>query len=154
MAFRRSRVRSASAPPIKSPTIWLSDNIGQRHCPKTVRICQELDCRVDFFLGKKQSEMSRDAVMRRLRDGTQCAYCGRPATTRDHVPPKCLLEKPLPKTSITVPSCRACNEGFAKDEEYFATVLAHVGSVPELTAKVDPGGVTDRALTRRPSSPR
>jgi hypothetical protein len=42
MAFRRSRVRSASAPPIKSRTISLSDNIGQAHCPKTVRICQEI----------------------------------------------------------------------------------------------------------------
>ena len=40
MAFRRSRVRSASAPPIKSATLSVSDRIGQSDCPKTVRICQ------------------------------------------------------------------------------------------------------------------
>ena len=33
MAFRRSRVRSASAPPIKSSTFAFSDFIGQAYCP-------------------------------------------------------------------------------------------------------------------------
>ena len=40
MAFRRSRVRSASAPPIKSSTIWVLDSIGQLRCPKASPNCQ------------------------------------------------------------------------------------------------------------------
>lgn len=83
--------------------------------------------------------------------GQRCVYCGRQATSRDHVPAKCLLERPLPAKSITVPSCRACNEGLSKDEEYFGVFLAHVGLSTKLTAKVYPDGVVDRALTRNPN---
>ena len=49
----------------------------------------------------------------------QCAYCGsEEATTRDHVPPKCLFIDPLPSNLITVPSCQGC-QGLSKDDEYF-----------------------------------
>ena len=47
-----------------------------------------------------------------------CIYCGREATTRDHVPPKQLFPKPRP-TLETVPSCFECNNLFGKDEDYF-----------------------------------
>lgn len=67
-----------------------------------------------------------------------------------HVPPKTLLERPLPPNLRTVPACRACNAGWSKDEEYLAVVLAHVGHQPHLTEKVEPGGVVDRALSTAP----
>ncbi len=94
--------------------------------------------------------MRRGSKQLQLGERTRCVYCDNPSGTRDHVPPRCLLERPLPTTLITVPSCRTCNASFAKDEEYFATVLAHVGSDPKLERRVEPGGLSDRALTRRP----
>ena len=81
----------------------------------------------------------------------QCAYCGRPAQTRDHVPPRCLLEKPFPENLATVASCHNCNAKFSLDEQYFLTVLAQVGSTPSLLSKVEEGGVVDRALNRAPA---
>ncbi len=34
-----------------------------------------------------------------------CAYCDQPATTVDHVPPRCVR----PSNTFTVPACRRCN---------------------------------------------
>jgi hypothetical protein len=54
-----------------------------------------------------------------------CGYCGQHLElTRDHVPPKLLLEKPYPINLLTVPSCYPCNQSFKADDEYTRTVLA------------------------------
>lgn len=79
---------------------------------------------------------------------TSCIYCGRPADTRDHAPPRLLLERPFPSPLTTVPSCRACNQGFSSDEEYFRVLLAQVGVTPKLSCLISAGGAVDRALTR------
>lgn len=79
-----------------------------------------------------------------------CIYCAVPATTRDHVPPKVLLEKPWPPNLRIVPACAACNVSWSLDEQYFAIALAQVGHVPHLMAKVEPGGVVDRTLQAAP----
>ena len=73
------------------------------------------------------------------------------ATTRDHVPPRCLLEKPFPPGLLTVPSCHDCNNGFSLDEQYLQIVLAHISFEPHLMEKVDEGGSVDRALARAPA---
>ena len=54
----------------------------------------------------------------------QCAYCERPATTRDHVPPKQLFTPPLPDNLITVPACENCNHGASDDDEMFRNELS------------------------------
>jgi hypothetical protein len=77
-----------------------------------------------------------------------CVYCGSIATTRDHVPPKLLLERPYPTDLWTVPACRDCNNGFSSDEEYLLVAMAHTGCVDSLINKVNEGGVVDRALQR------
>jgi hypothetical protein len=62
-----------------------------------------------------------------------CVYCGEIASTKDHVPPKLLFARPRPANLITVPSCRRCNSGFEKDDEYFRIVIglrADVGDHP------------------------
>ena len=92
------------------------------------------------ILGKKR--LTRSAHF------AQCVYCGGRAETRDHVPPKCLLEKPFQKNLLTVPSCRRCNENFSLDEQYFLIALAQVGFCPRLMSKVDEGGDVARALNR------
>lgn len=85
-----------------------------------------------------------------MRAWRRCVYCGRQAGTKDHVIPRCMLEEPYPPNIPTVYSCRACNEGFSQDEQYFLAVVAHSGSVPSLQRKVEPGGVVNRMLQRRP----
>ena len=77
-----------------------------------------------------------------------CVYCGALATSRDHVPPRFLLEKPLPRDLLTVASCSDCNNSFSLDEQYLQVVIAQIGHVPHLMAKVEEGGVVDRALER------
>ena len=80
-----------------------------------------------------------------------CVYCGEPATTKDHVPPRCLLEKPYPTNLRTVPCCSRCNSKFSLDEQYFLILLSQIGASPTLAAKVESGGAIDRALSRRPA---
>ena len=96
------------------------------------------------------AQLARFKKKSRARDMKSrfCIYSGRVANTRDHVPPKCLLEKPYPRNLITVPASSCANGSFAKDEQYFLTVLAHVGFTENLMAKVDSHGVVDRTLKR------
>lgn len=55
-------------------------------------------------------------------DGS-CYSCGSSeASTRDHVPPKALLDKPFPFLAV-VPSCEPCNRGFSLDEEYVVCAI-------------------------------
>ena len=61
---------------------------------------------------------------------TPCVYCGDIADSKDHVPPKVLLETPYPPNLCTVPACRACNASYADDERYYRDAMAHVGFVP------------------------
>jgi hypothetical protein len=56
--------------------------------------------------------------------GDVCVYCGSAKSlTDDHIPPKTLFPKPRPSNLITVRSCRKCNEGASKDDEYFRLVI-------------------------------
>ena len=53
-----------------------------------------------------------------------CTFCDRPATTRDHVPPKRLFSPPLPTDLVTVPACTKCNNGASADDEVFRNELS------------------------------
>ncbi|MDX1908276.1 MAG: hypothetical protein SF053_14665 [Bacteroidia bacterium] len=55
-----------------------------------------------------------------------CVYCGGPADTRDHVPSKCLIEKPYPTNLPVVECCDTCNQNFSKDEQYLACLIESV----------------------------
>jgi len=57
------------------------------------------------------------------RLGGFCVYCGGTPNTRDHVPPKALLDEPYPENLPVVSSCRSCNEGASLDEEYVSCLL-------------------------------
>lgn len=69
-----------------------------------------------------------------------CIYCGGPAETRDHIPSKCLLERPYPENLPVVGCCSSCNNKFSIDEEYFVCLLECVLC-----------GSTDPEKIRRPS---
>jgi hypothetical protein len=53
-----------------------------------------------------------------------CIYCGKTAEDVDHVPPKCLFQKPRPSGLVKVPCCKKCNRRFGIDDEYFRDSLA------------------------------
>jgi hypothetical protein len=72
----------------------------------------------------------------------RCAHCGRGLEafkdaeaeasamlslsnklTKDHVPSRIFLDNPYPNNLPTVPSCYACNNAFAIDEEYVACLI-------------------------------
>lgn len=55
-----------------------------------------------------------------------CIYCGVTSDTRDHVPSKCLLEKPFPDNLPVVGCCYSCNQNFSKDEQYFVCLIESV----------------------------
>jgi hypothetical protein len=82
---------------------------------------------------------------------SSCLYCGAEGDTIEHVPPRSFLEKPFPENLTTVRACVRCNQGFSKDEEYAIALLAQIGTSSSLQAKVESGGVVDRAFVRSPS---
>jgi len=55
---------------------------------------------------------------------SECYLCGKPATTRDHIPPQGMFPKPRPDNLITVPACYNCNNGRSLDDEYFRVVVS------------------------------
>lgn len=67
-----------------------------------------------------------------------CVYCGEAeGNSVDHVPPKLLFPSPRPDNLITVPSCRACNQGFQRDDEYFQAAMllrSDIAKEPEAKA--------------------
>lgn len=79
----------------------------------------------------------------------ECAYCGEPATTVDHVPPKRLFSPPLPSNLITVPACRKCNNGASNDDEIFRNEIAILcGSFRESDTAAERLQVSIRTIRR------
>jgi hypothetical protein len=63
----------------------------------------------------------------------ECYFCGEPATSSEHVPPKCIFpeQKDLAgedyrKNLITVPSCEKHNAAKSRDDEFLMACLAPV----------------------------
>lgn len=48
-----------------------------------------------------------------------CIFCGNIADTKEHIPAKQFFKNVPDKNLITVPSCKLCNSGFQKDEDFF-----------------------------------
>lgn len=79
-----------------------------------------------------------------------CIYCGKPATSDDHVPPKGLI-RPVRRVNLwTVDACDACNRGASRDEEYFRLMvvgaLCHTAEADELF-----DGSISRSMDKRPT---
>lgn len=72
-----------------------------------------------------------------------CVYCGGPPETRDHVPPKVLLDEPYPNNLPVVEACLKCNHGVSLHEEYFACFLDCV-----LTGTTEPTGIARTRIGR------
>jgi hypothetical protein len=57
----------------------------------------------------------------------ECAYCGAPATTRDHIPPRGTYTKTWPDKPW-VPACLECNKGASLDDEYMKRLAMLYGA--------------------------
>lgn len=77
-----------------------------------------------------------------------CVYCGLPADTSDHTPPKCLLPRKLPNNvqAMTIPSCIACNQGFHLDEMRVSAVVHAVSFSKSDMDAMSSGGWVRSAL--------
>lgn len=80
----------------------------------------------------------------------RCIYCGAPATSDDHVPPRGLIRPCRRQELWTVDSCDICNGGASSDEEYFRLMvvggLCHTREADELF-----DGPISRSMDKRPS---
>lgn len=79
-----------------------------------------------------------------------CVYCGNPADTSDHTPPRCLLPAMLPDglQVMSVPACSGCNSGFSEDEKRTAAVVSTVSFAASDRDAVAAGGSVCAALQR------
>lgn len=77
-----------------------------------------------------------------------CVYCGAPADTSDHTPPRCFLPRKLPETvqAMTVPACRACNASYSNDEVRAAAVICTVSFTEADRKAIAKGGWIHSAL--------
>jgi hypothetical protein len=57
----------------------------------------------------------------------ECAFCGQPATTKDHIPPQGMFAPGTPNLPW-VPACRACNNSSSKDDEFIQRLAFVDGS--------------------------
>ncbi len=81
--------------------------------------------------------------------GENCIYCGtRPATTRDHVPPKGLFPQPRPSGLVTVPCCEMCRKTQTLDDEYFIRMVAMRHDVDEHPAAKRTVEAVHRSFTK------
>ena len=100
--------------------------------------------RVEYYLGKNNPsilvsprQVNRVGCDDRLTPYAEwnrskvnyCIYCGEPADTREHIPPKVFLDDVLPPDfSPTLPACADCNGGFSNGEEYVACTIDYLKS--------------------------
>lgn len=78
-----------------------------------------------------------------------CVYCGALPDTRDHVPPKVLLDEPYPLALPVVPCCKSCNNSFSYDEVYVACLIECVIHGTTTTEKLSRQKIK-RILIERP----
>ena len=102
----------------------------------------------------EQGEVSRPARMTGMNenpppDTATCYLCGAEnPETRDHVPPRNLFPPPRPTNLITLPCCRACNEGFQLDDEFMRVFLSAAANRTDAGTRIWRGGVVGSSFAR------
>ena len=57
------------------------------------------------------------------KDHNICVFCGKPANSREHIPPRCFIDSPFPDDWPILPSCKKCNNSFSNDEQFVSRLL-------------------------------
>lgn len=68
----------------------------------------------------KQKENRRQAF---LKMNPFCIYCGGPATTTDHCPPRCFFDSRVWPEGYEFPACQPCNQAARLDEQIMAVLV-------------------------------
>lgn len=85
--------------------------------------------------------------MGHVKPKASCYLCGKPATTKDHIPPKALFARPRPNNLLTLACCQECQRAYSLDEEYFRnniSMISDYGKAKEIWE------ATRRSYRRRP----
>ncbi|WP_143272015.1 hypothetical protein [Azospirillum brasilense] len=72
-------------------------------------------------MGEKKARQSR--TKRLIAEHPWCIYCGAPATTTDHFPPRCFFRRRNWPEGYEFPSCSDCNSQARNDEQALAVLL-------------------------------
>jgi hypothetical protein len=81
----------------------------------------------------------------------RCYYCGAPAQSSEHVPPKMLFPDPKPSDLITVPSCTSHNQLYTRDDEYFGLMIASFSAHNPTAKEVASRLATKKVLHGKPA---
>jgi hypothetical protein len=73
----------------------------------------------------KRLHMTRNQRRQKLLG--DCAFCGQPATTEDHIPPQGMFAPGTPDL-MWVPACDPCNKSTTKDDEFFQRLAFVAGT--------------------------
>lgn len=114
-----------------------------------------------FIDGFDQQRLCRNLPVCMATEKRECYLCGKPATTKDHIPPRGIFPKPFPSDFITAPACQRCNNDSSKDDLYFRDVIsAAANDSPESLVllkqriiprmRKDPGIILDLLKSARP----
>ena len=82
---------------------------------------------------------------------TNCIFCLEKADTKEHIPAKQLFKGISDKNLITVPSCKKCNGGFQKDEDFFRQFWASFFIERSTEAKRAMENEVSRSIKRKPA---
>jgi hypothetical protein len=80
-----------------------------------------------------------------------CIFCFEKADTKEHIPAKQFFKGISDKNLITVPSCKKCNSGFQKDEDFFRQFWASFFMGRSKEAKQLMENEITRSIKRRPA---
>ena len=72
-------------------------------------------------MGEAKRKENRRSEFLRLHPA--CVYCGRPALTTDHCPPRCFFERRLWPETYEFPACEPCNAEARLDEQALAVLI-------------------------------
>lgn len=80
-----------------------------------------------------------------------CIYCSKVAETREHIPARHFFKGTPEGSLITVPSCKVCNAGFQKDEDFFRQFISGFLMDRSPRAKQLIDNEITRSIKRRPA---
>ena len=72
-------------------------------------------------MGEAKRKQSKREVF--LIANPRCVYCGNPATTTDHCPPRCFFEGRQWPETYEFPACERCNASARLDEQALAVLI-------------------------------
>lgn len=85
--------------------------------------------RADTLMGAARLKKTKRQQL--LESHPWCIYCGAPATTTAHCPPRCFFESRIWPEDYEFPACESCNASARLDEQALAVIFrATTSSLP------------------------